>query len=145
MRDQLKAQTHAALKAQDKPRLSALRMISAALQERDLASRGAISDAEIVGLLKRMIKQRRESQAIYARAGRTAQAEQEAGEIAVIEEFLPEQLSEEEVKGHIAAILKEVGATSPREIGKVMGLLKERYAGRMDFARANALARELLK
>ena len=67
MRDQLKAQTHAALKAQDKPRLSALRMISAALQERDLASRGAISDAEIVGLLKRMIKQRRESQAIYAR------------------------------------------------------------------------------
>jgi uncharacterized protein YqeY len=145
MRDRLAAEMKTALKAQDKPRLSALRLISAALQQADIAAKKPIPDAELPALLQRMIKQRRESQAIYAQAGRKAQADQEAAEITVIEEFLPKQLSEAEAKAAVAAAIKEVGAAGPKEIGKVMSALKERYAGRLDFARASGWVRELLK
>ena len=144
MRDRLRAETNAALKAQNKPRLSALRLISAALQERDIAAKAAISDQEVPALLQKMIKQRRESLAIYEKAGRTEQAQQEATEIAVIEEFLPKQMSEADAREAIAAVVKEVGATSPKEMGKVMAALKERYAGRMDFGKASALAKGML-
>ena len=92
-----------------------------------------------------MIKQRRESLAIYEQHGRTEQAQQEAGEIAVIEEFLPKQMSEAEAKTVIAAVVKEVGAASPKEMGKVMAVLKERYAGQMDFGKASGLVKDLLK
>jgi uncharacterized protein YqeY len=145
MRDRLRAETNAALKAQNKQRLSALRLISAALQERDIAARAAIPDQDIPALLQKMIKQRRESLAIYEKAGRTEQAQQEAAEIAVIEEFLPKQMGEGEAKAAIAAVVKEVGAASPKDMGKVMGLLKERYAGQMDFGKASGLVKELLK
>ena len=145
MRDRLAAEMKAALKAQDKPRLSALRLVTAALQQADIAAKKPIPDAELPALLQRMIKQRREAQAIYAEAGRTALAEQEAAEIVVIEEFLPKQLSEAEAKAAVAAAIKEVGATGPKEIGKVMGALKERYAGRLDFSRASGWVKELLK
>jgi hypothetical protein len=144
MRDRLAAETKAALKAQDRARLSALRLISAALQQADIAAKAAIPDQDIPALLQRMIKQRRESLAIYEKAGRTEQAAQEAGEIAVIEEFLPRQMDEAEARDAIAAVVKEVGATSPKEMGKVMAALKERYAGRMDFGKASALVKELL-
>jgi uncharacterized protein len=145
MRDRLMAETNAALKAQNKPRLSALRLIRAALQERDNAATGPIPDQEIPTLLQKMVKQRRESLAIFEKAGRTEQAQQEATEIAVIEEFLPKQMSEAEAKEAIAAAVKEVGAASPKEMGKVMAALKERYAGRMDFGKASGLVKELLK
>jgi uncharacterized protein YqeY len=145
MRDRLKAETNAALKAQNKPRLSALRLIRAALQERDIAAKAPIPDQEVPVLLQKMIKQRRESLAIYEKAGRTEQAQQEATEITVIEEFLPQQMSEAEAKEAAAAVVKEMGAASPKEMGKVMAALKERYAGRMDFARASALVKELLR
>jgi uncharacterized protein YqeY len=145
MRDRLMSETKAALKAQDKARLSALRLISAALQQADIAAKAAIPDQDIPALLQKMIKQRRESHAIYEKAGRTEQAHQEAGEIAVIEEFLPKQMSEAEAKAAIAAVVKEVGASSPKEMGKVMGVLKERYAGQMDFGKASGLVKELLK
>lgn len=145
MRDRLKAETNAALKAHDKPRLSALRLISAALQERDIAARSTIADQEIPALLQRMIKQRRESLAIYEQAGRAEQAKQEAIEIAVIEEFLPKQMSEAEAKAAIAAVIRETGAASPKEMGKVMAALKERHAGQMDFGKASGLVKELLK
>jgi uncharacterized protein len=144
MRDRLMAETKAALKAQNKPRLSALRLISAALQQADIASKAAIPDQDIPALLQKMIKQRRESLAIYEKAGRTEQAAQEAGEIAVIEEFLPRQMSEAEARDAIAAVVKDVGATGPKEMGKVMAALKERYAGRMDFGKASALVKEQL-
>ena len=88
-------------------------------------------------MLQKMIKQRRESLAIYEQHGRTEQAAQEAGEIAVIEEFLPKQMSEAEAKTVIAAVVKEVGAAAPKEMGKVMAVLKERYAGQMDFGKAS--------
>jgi len=145
MRDRLKAETNAALKAQNKPRLSALRLISAALQQGDIAGKVPLTDAEIPALLQKMIKQRRESLAIYEKAGRTDQARQEATEIAVIEEFLPKQMSEAEARDAIAAAIKEVGATSPKEMGKVMGVLKARFAGQMDFGKASGLVKELLK
>jgi hypothetical protein len=145
MRDRLKAETNAALKAQNKPRLSALRLISAALQQSDIAAKSAIPDQEIPALLQKMIKQRRESLAIYEKAGRTEQAQQEATEIAVIEEFLPKQMSEAEAREAVAATVKAAGAASPKEMGKVMAALKERYAGRMDFGKASGWVKELLK
>ena len=145
MRERLMAEMKAALKAQDKPRLSALRLITAALQQADIAAKAPIPEAEIPALLQRMIKQRRESLAIYQQAGRKAQADQEAAEITVIEAFLPQQMSEAEAQAAVAATIKEVGAGNRREMGKVMGALKERYAGRMDFAKASGWVKELLK
>jgi uncharacterized protein YqeY len=145
MRQRLSAETKAALKAQDKARLGALRLIAAELQARDIAAKAAIPDQDIPALLQKMIKQRRESLAIYEKAGRTEQARQEAGEIAVIEEFLPKQMSEAEADAAIAAVVKEAGAAGPKDMGKVMGLLKQRHAGQMDFGKASALVKELLK
>jgi len=145
MRDRLMAETKAALKAHNKPRLSALRLISNSLQQADIAAKAAIPDQEIPALLQRMIKQRRESLAIYEQAGRTEQAAQEATEIAVIEEFLPKQMSEAEARDAIAAAIETTGAAGPKDMGKVMAALKERHAGRLDFGKASALVKELLK
>ena len=155
MRDRLSQATKDAMKAGDKPRLSTLRLMSAALKDRDIAARvdekgqstgrDKITDQEFASLLQKMIKQRRESLGIYEKAGRTEQAQQEAGEIAVIEEFLPKQMSEAEAKAAIAGIVKEVGATTPKDMGRVMATLKERYAGQMDFGKASGLVKELLK
>jgi uncharacterized protein YqeY len=145
MRDRLMTETKAALKAQDKVRLSALRLISASLQQADIAAKTPIADQDIPALLQKMIKQRRESQAIYEKAGRVEQAKQEAGEIAVIEEFLPKQMSEAEAKAAITAAVKETGAAGPKDMGKVMAALKQRYAGQMDFGKASGLVKDLLK
>jgi hypothetical protein len=145
MRDRLMAETKAALKAGNKPRLSALRLISAALQQADIASKTSVPDSELPSLLQKMIKQRRESLAIYEKAGRKDQAEQEATEIAVIEEFLPTQMSEAEAREAIAVVIKETGAASPKDMGRVMGALKQRHAGQMDFGKASGLVKELLK
>jgi uncharacterized protein YqeY len=144
MRTRLRAETNAAMKAQNKQRLSALRLISAELQVRDIAAKTTIPDQDIPAVLQKMIKQRRESLAIYEKAGRTEQAQQEAGEIAVIEEFLPKQMNDAETKAAIAAVVQEAGASAPKDMGKVMGLLKERHAGQMDFGKASGLVKELL-
>jgi len=144
MRERLKAEITAALKARNRPRLAALRLISAALQERDLAAKGLLSEEDVAALLRRLIRQRREAHAIYLKAGRVEQAEQEAREITVIEEFLPQQLSEAELKQQIGHLIAELGAAGPRDIGKVMALLKERYPGRIDFAKASGLVKGLL-
>ena len=144
MRERLKAEITAALKARDRPRLAALRLISAALQERDLAAKGLLSEEDVAALLRRLIRQRREAHAIFLKAGRVEQAEGELREVAVIEEFLPQQLSEAELKEKIARLIGELGAASPRDIGKVMALLKERYPSRIDFAKASSLVKELL-
>ena len=144
MRDRLAAETKAALKSQHKQRLSALRLISAALQQADIAAKTAIPDQDIPALLQKMIKQRRESLAIYEKAGRTEQAQQEATEIAVIEEFLPRQMTEAEAKEAVAAAVTEVGAASPKDMGKVMALLKERHAGQMDFGKASGQVKAVL-
>ena len=145
MRDRLSQETKAALKAQNKGRLGALRLISAALQEREIATRSdKLSDQDVAAVLQKMLKQRRDSLAIYEKAGRQDLAQQEANEIEVIEEFLPKQLGDQEVRSAVAAVIKDVGATAPRDMGKVMAALKARFAGQMDFGKVSALVKELL-
>ncbi|HKA47433.1 MAG TPA: GatB/YqeY domain-containing protein [Methyloceanibacter sp.] len=138
----------AATKAQDKRRISTLRLIAAAIKDRDIAARGLgkseATDAELLELFAKMIKQREESAKIYADAGRADLAKQEAEEIAIIREYLPKQLSETDTQNAIAEAIAETGASSVKDMGKVMAALKSRYAGQMDFAKASALVRAKL-
>jgi len=148
MRDTINAALKEATKAQNKRRISTLRLVSAAIQNRDIAARTAgterATDAELLELLAKMIKQREESQDIYAQAGRTELATQEAEEIVIIREFLPQQLSDEETEKAIAEAMAEVGAASIKDMGKVMAALKSRYAGQMNFGKASALVKAKL-
>ena len=148
MRDTINAALKDATKAQDKRRVSTLRMVSAAIKDRDIASRGtgkdAATDAELLELLAKMIKQREESEKIYADAGRAELATQEAEEIVIIREFLPQQLSAADVDKAIAAAITEAGATSLKDMGKVMAVLKDRHAGQMDFGKASAAVKAKL-
>ena len=137
-----------AMKAGDKPRLSTVRMIQAALKDKDIEARGAgrgqATEEEILGLLQKMIKQRQESVAIYEQAGRQELADQERAEIAVIQGFLPQQLGEAETRAAIEAAIAETGAASMKDMGKVVGVLRGKYAGRMDFAKASGLVKDIL-
>jgi uncharacterized protein len=148
MRDTVTAALKAATKAQDKRRISTLRLMSAAIKDRDIAARTAgkseATDAELLELLAKMIKQREESEKIYADAGRAELAKQEAEEIVIIREFLPKQLSAAELDKAIADALTKTGASSVKDMGKVMAELKSRYAGQMDFAKASALVKAKL-
>lgn len=138
-----------AMRAKDSRTLSAVRMILAALKDRDIAARGTgntegIPDAEILRLLQGMVKQRRESIALYRQGNRPELAEQEEQEIAVIESFLPKQMSEEEIAAAAKAAIAETGAAGVKDMGKVMGVLRERHAGVIDMARAGAAVKRLL-
>jgi uncharacterized protein len=148
MRETVAAALKAATKAQDKRRISTLRLMSAAIKDRDIAARtagkGEATDAELSELLAKMIKQREESRAIYDKAGRAELAQQEAEEIEIIREFLPKQLSDKEMNQAVAAAIAETGAASVKDMGKVMGALKSRYAGQMDFAKAGAVVKAKL-
>ncbi len=145
LRDALKT----AMKGKDAPTVSTLRLIMAAIKDRDIAARGkgnkdGVSEDELLGLLQSMIKQRRESISLYEKGGRMELAQQEAGEIAIIEEFMPEQMSDEDIAGAIAAAVAEAQAESLKDMGKVMAALKEKYTGRMDFSKASAMVKERL-
>jgi uncharacterized protein YqeY len=148
MRETITAALKHATKAQDKRRISTLRLMSAAVKDRDIAARtagkGQATDAELLELFAKMIKQREESEKIYADAGRGELAQQEAEEIVIIREFLPKQLSGQEVEAAIADAIAKTSATSVKDMGKVMAELKARYAGQMDFARAGALVKSKL-
>jgi uncharacterized protein YqeY len=138
LRDQLQAALKEAMKAKQAERLSTLRLVNAAIKDRDIASRGdggpdEIADTDILAVLGRMVKQRQESARAYEEGGRLELAEKEQAEIKVIEEFLPRQLDAAEVEAAITAAVAEVGATSIRDMGKVMGVLKAKYTGQMDF------------
>ena len=138
-----------ALKSKDQIGLSTVRLILAALKDRDIAARGkgnkeGISDEDILGLLQGMIKQRQESIVLYEKGGRCELAEQERGEIAVIERFLPKQMGEDEVAKAVREAISETGAQSLKDMGKAMAALKGRYAGQMDFAKASALVKQTL-
>src|SRR6185312_3066712 len=140
MRETITAALKLATKAQDKRRVSTLRLVSAAIKDRDIAARtagkGEATDAELLDLLAKMIKQREESEKIYRDAGRAELATQEAEEIAIIREFLPAQLSPDETEKAISDAVAETGAASIKDMGKVMAVLKARYAGQMDFGKA---------
>jgi len=138
-----------AMKDKDKKSTATLRLILAALKDRDIAARSkgdkaTISDDEVLGMLQSMIKQRRESIALYEKGGRMELAQQEAEEIAVIEEFLPEQMGSEEMATVIDAIIAELEAANLKDMGRVMAALKENHAGSMDFSKASALVKERL-
>ena len=148
MRETITAALKHATKAQDKRRVSTLRLMSAAIKDRDIAARtagkGEATDAELLELFARMIKQREESEKIYAEAGRAELAQQEAEEIVIIREFLPKQVSEREMEKAIAGAIAKAGAASVKDMGKVMTELKANYAGQMDFAKASALVKAKL-
>lgn len=138
-----------AMKAGDKRRLSTVRLMQSAIKDKDIASRtegvnDGVSDAEILELFSKMVKQRRESAELYEKGGRADLVEQEQGEIAVLEEFMPKQMDEAETKAAVAAVIAEVGASSVKDMGKVMGALKGKYAGQMDFGKAGAVVKAAL-
>lgn len=149
MRDRITAALKDAMRAKDQLRLSTLRLMSAALKDQDIAKRteegnDALSDAEIVALLSKMVKQREDSAKAYEEAGRMELAEQERAEQKVIKEFLPKPLSEAEVEAAVADAIKTTGASSIRDMGKVMGALKAAHAGRMDFGAVGPLVKSAL-
>jgi hypothetical protein len=150
MRDRIKSALEEAMGAQDPTRLGTLRLICAAIRDRDCAARTAddgpdcMSDADLVQILCQMARQREESIRDYEEAGRLELAERERDEVKVIREFLPRPLSEEETRRAITAAIADTRASSIRDMGVVMGALKSRYSGRMDFGRVGAEVRSAL-
>jgi uncharacterized protein YqeY len=148
IRDDLKSAQVAAMKSGDKQRLAAIRLTLSALKNRDIELRTSDKtpddDALVTEVLQKMIKQRRESIAMYEQGGRGELAEAEAAELAVIETFLPQQMSEAETAAAIDAIATELGATSVKDMGRVMAALKERHAGQLDMSKASGLVKARL-
>ena len=146
LRDDINNALKTAMKAQDARQVSTLRMVNATLKNADIEARGRtagpLGDDELLGkLLQKMIKQRQESVELYDKGGRPELAAQEREEIAIISAYLPKQMSDDEVKAAIATIVKETGAASMKDMGRVMAALKERYTGKMDFAKAGGLVK----
>jgi uncharacterized protein YqeY len=145
LRDALKTAT----KAREERRTATLRLILAALKDRDIAGRGPggkdeISDDEILQMLQTMIRQRRESIEMYAKGNRQDLVDQETQEIKIIEEFMPQQMSEKEIAEAVKAAIAELGATTLKDMGRTMAALKERYAGQMDFSKASGIVKQQL-
>ncbi|MCZ6467372.1 MAG: GatB/YqeY domain-containing protein [Alphaproteobacteria bacterium] len=149
LRTRLNDALKAAMKAKETRTLATVRLILAALKDRDIAARGkgnleGIDEDGILAMLQSMIKQRRESITLYEKGGRLELARQEAEEITVIEQFLPRQLGEDEMAEAVKTVIQEVEAKSLKDMGRTMAALKERYAGRMDFHKASAQVKERL-
>ncbi|MEM7057355.1 MAG: GatB/YqeY domain-containing protein [Pseudomonadota bacterium] len=148
MRDRITDALKDAMRAKDSVRLSTLRLMSAALKDQDIAKRSSgsdpMSDSEIMSLLAKMVKQREDSAKAYDEAGRMELAEQERAEQCVIREFLPKQMSDDEVNAAISKVIEDTGASTIRDMGKVMGALKAGYAGRMDFGKAGGQVKAAL-
>ena len=147
IRDEIKTALVSAMKAGDKPRVGTIRLIQSSLKNRDIEMRGKEAgedDLLVTDVLQKMIKQRRESIEMYKKGNREELADAEAAEIAVIEDFLPAQMSDEELGAAIDAIVTETGAASIKDMGKVMAALKERHAGQIDMAKAGAMVRTKL-
>jgi hypothetical protein len=138
-----------ALKSGEKSEVATLRLILAALKDRDIAARGkgncdGIDEEEILGMLQKMVRQRRDSIELYEKGGRDDLVTKEQNEIEIIERFLPKQLGPKEIEGAVGEVIGELDAHSIKDMGRVMGALKERFAGRMDFSKASALVKERL-
>ncbi|MAQ37229.1 glutamyl-tRNA amidotransferase [Thioclava sediminum] len=150
MRDKIAAALKAAMKEKDQERLSTLRLVNAAIKDREIAMRaegegeGTVGDAEVLAIMGKMVKQRQESARAYEEGGRLELAEKEQAEIRVIEDFLPRQLSEDEVNAAIEAAISKLGAESIRDMGRVMGELKGQYTGQMDFSKAGPMVKDRL-
>lgn len=149
LRERLQKALKEATLAKDTCATATVRLILAAIKDRDIAARGKdggseISDDDILGLLQTMVKQRRESIEMYVKGSRQDLADREADEIDVIRRFLPEQMGDSAISEAVEEVIGELGARSLKEMGKVMAALRERYAGRMDFAKASSVAKEKL-
>ena len=148
LRDKFNEALKDAMRAKDQRRVGTLRLILAGLKDRDIEARGAgrekSTDDEILGLLQKMIKQRNDSIEAFDKAGRVDLATQEREEKAIIEEYLPAQMGADDVRAAAKAAIAAVGAASVKDMGKVMTELKGKYAGKMDFSKANAVVKELL-
>ena len=148
LKTQIEDKLNAALKAKDKNTYPTLRLIVSAIKDAEIAGRSKgqkeIKDSDITGILKKMIKQRNESCEVYKKAGRTELLESETKEINVINTFLPKQLSEEETKKICEEVIKSVGASSMKDMGKVMGALKSKHADTLDFSKVSGIIKGLL-
>jgi len=149
MRTRISTGLKEAMKSKEVERLSTLRLISAAIKDRDIALRGegsedGASDAEILGILGKMVKQRQESARAYEEGGRLDLAERERAEIEVIEEYLPRQLDAAETEAAITAAIEETGASTIRDMGRVIGALKAKFTGQMDFGRVGPMVKDRL-
>jgi uncharacterized protein len=148
LRDDINAAVKDAMKARDERRVSTLRLVNAAIKnaeiEAERAGKSGLSDDDVLGLLQKMIKQRQESVEIYDKAGRKELADKERDEIAIIQAYLPQQMSDAEAKTAIAEAIKQTGAQSVKDMGKVMAALKQAYAGKMDFGKASGLVKAQL-
>ncbi len=147
MREKITADLKTAMKAGDRARVDALRLINAGLKDKDIEARGAgktLSEDDVLALLQKMIKSRQESLDIYEKNNRPELADKERFEIAVISSYLPSQMSEAEVADAIRATVAELGATSIKDMGKVVAALKAKYTGRMDFGKASAVVKGVL-
>ncbi len=138
-----------AMRAKEARAVSTLRLILAALKDRDIAARGkgnseGIGDDDILDLLQKMVRQRRDSIELFEKGGRQDLADKEAEEIEVIQRFLPKQMGPDQIRGAVQEVIEELGAATIKDMGRVMAALKERYAGRMEFAKASALVKERL-
>jgi uncharacterized protein YqeY len=148
LRDDINNALKDAMKAKDERRVSTLRLVNSTLKNADIEARGQgkgpLGDDAVLGVLQKMTKQRQESVELYEKGGRPELAQQERDEIAIISAYLPKQMSEDEVNAAIAQAMQEVGAAGMKDMGKVVGALKGKYAGKMDFARASALVKAAL-
>ncbi len=149
LRERLSDRLRSAMKGREKRAVSTVRLILTAIKDRDIAVRGKgdvdeITDQEILQVLQTMVRQRHESIALYEQGGRLELAEQEAEEIGIIETFLPERLDEAATEEAIRSVVGEIGASSIKDMGRTMAILRERYAGQIDFAKASAVVKEQL-
>ena len=148
LKNQIEEKLNQALKAKDKNTYPTLRLVVSAIKDAEIAGRTKgqkeISDSDITTILKKMIKQRNESCEVYKKAGRNELLENETKEIEVINAFLPKQLSEEETKKICADVVKSVGASSMKDMGKVMGALKSKHSDTLDFSKVSSIIKELL-
>ncbi|MEK9848319.1 MAG: GatB/YqeY domain-containing protein [Rhodospirillaceae bacterium] len=149
LRDDVSAELKDAMRAKNTVKTATLRLILAAIKDRDIAARTdgvfeGIGEDEVLKVLQTMVKQRRESIKMYEQGNRPELAAQEAQEIAIIQSFLPEQMDDQEIEAAVTAVIKEIEANSLKDMGTSMGLLRERYSGRMDFGKASAILKSLL-
>ena len=150
MRSLLNTNLKEAIRSQEKQRLATLRLINAAIKDRDIAVRSeenteGVSDREIILILSNMVKQRRQSIVQYEEGGRIELAERERQEIKIIEEFLPNQLTEQEIREEVSKIIESKDNVSIKDMGKIMGELKTKFSGRMDFGKASEIVKASLK
>jgi uncharacterized protein YqeY len=148
LRDDINNAVKEAMKAKDERKVSTLRMVNSTIKNADIEARGLgkpqLSDAELLSVLQKMIKQRQEAVELYDKGGRPELAAQEREEIAIITSYLPQQMSDADVKAAISAAIAETGAAGMKDMGKVIGVLKAKYAGQMDFAKASGLVKAAL-